>query len=332
MNNAEQKYYKIFTILNDVNIKSFSDLNNLELTHGKLLSAQKYPWIQNLAEVIKSLYYDTENYISDIDGQIFLVDKIKSQDHQNIFKYSCIFPDRMIVSSGEFHYLDKAEYALVDIDFFRKLFWGKDLLVNGIIHISPFSLCTDIVAGEGDINNALIENLTLPDKNKKKIAQLDETGIGDIEHIPFVDKIFVKLPWLSNADVADYLDIINSHKTEFLLYNQYLSNLSNISENTTEYLDKFAKDFKDANISIQIALEKKQSELKAKGIAAALSICLTAIPILAPQISPVDPQILASLLGGGSLKQFIDLVPIQENIKSLGKDNPFWVLWKWKNS
>lgn len=78
-------------------------------------------------------------------------------------------------------------------------------------------------------------------------------------------------------------------------------------------------------------MEKKQSELRAKGIAAALSICLTAIPIFVPQICPVDTKVLSALLGGGSLKQFIDLVPIKEDIKSIGKDNPFWVLWKWKN-
>lgn len=332
MTKTKQKYYKFFEILNDAKIYSFNDLDNLELTNSKLVSAQKYPWIKNLADIIMSLYYDTEKYIRDIDGQIFLVDEIQHHDYQNIFKYSCIFPDRMIVSSGEFHYLDKSEYALIDIDFFRKLFWGKDLLLNGIIHISPFSLCTDIIDGEGDINNALIEELTLPDKNKKKIAQLDQTGIGDIEHISFVDKVFIKMPWLSNADISDYLDIINSNKTEFMFYNQYLSKLSNASESTMEYLNQFTADFNDANINIQIALEKKQSELKAKGIAAALSLCLTAIPIFIPQICPVDPQILSAFLGGGSLKQFIDLVPTQENIKSIGKDNPFWVLWKWKNS
>lgn len=326
-----QKYNEIFSILEDVKIRQYNDLASLSLTNGKLLAAQKYPWIQGLADIIKSLYYATENYISYIDGQVFLVDEIEFQNHQNILKYSCIFPNRMIMSSGEFHYLDKKQYALIDIDFFRKLFWSKDLLLNEIVHISPFYLCTDLVDGEGDINHALIENLSLPDKNRRKIAQLDKTGIGDVEHIPFVDKIFVKLPWLTNVDVPDYLDIINSNKTEFLFYNQYLSNLADISENTMAYLDKFAKDFNDANINIQIALEKKRAELKTRGIVAFLSICLTAIPFFFPASSPIDAKTLSAFLGGGTLKQFIDLVPIQSEKNAIGKDNPFWVLWKWKN-
>lgn len=326
-----QKYNEIFSILEDVKIKQYSDLTNLSLTHGKLLAAQKYPWIQDLADIIKSLYYTIEKHISDIDGQIFLVDEIESSSHQNILKYSCVFPNRMIMSSGEFHYLDKAQYALIDIDFFRKLFWSKDLLLSEIVHISPFCLCTDLIDGEGDIRNALIENLSLPNKNKKKIAQLDEAGIGDVEHIPFVDKIFVKLPWLTNADVSDYLDIINSNKTEFLFYNQYLSNLSDTSESTMEYLDKFAKDFSDANFNIQIALEKKRAELKTRGIVAFLSTCLTAIPFIFPESSLIDAKTLAAFLGGGTLKQFIDLMTIQNEKNAIGKDNPFWVLWKWKN-
>lgn len=127
-----KKYKELFAILKDANIKNYCDLSGLSLTRGKLLAAQKYPWIQDVAEIINSLYYDTEKHISDIDGQIFLVDEVRDQNHQNIFKYSCVFPDRMIVSSGEFHYLDKKQYALVDVVFFRKLFWSKDLLLNGI--------------------------------------------------------------------------------------------------------------------------------------------------------------------------------------------------------
>lgn len=188
-----KKIELIFEILKDTKIYDFSDLVDKPLTHNRLFSAQNYPWIAEVAEIINSLYYTTEAHIGNTDGQIFLVDEIKESGCQDILKYSCIFPDRMIISSGEFHYLNNPQFALVDIDFFRKLFWARELLLNGIVHISPFYRCCDLVDGEGNKDNAMLEYLTLPDQNMKKIAQLDRSGIGGVEHIPFVDKVFVGL-------------------------------------------------------------------------------------------------------------------------------------------
>lgn len=324
-----KKIKSIFEILKDEKIYNFSDLAGKALTNGKLFSAQNYPWVADIAELINSLYSTTEKHIGNTDGQIFLVDEIKESCHQDILKYSCIFPDRMIMSSGEFHYLNNAQFALVDIDFFRKLFWARELLLNGIVHISPFYRCCDIVEGEGNKDNAMLEYLTLPDQNKKKIAQLDKSGIGGIEQIPFVDKVFVALPWLKNARIQDYLDIVNSNRTEFVFFNHYLSELSQLTDNSDEYLKKFFKDLDEAIINMQIALEKKKSELKAKGLATTISICLTAIPLMFPDNIP---PILPVILGGGTINQFMDQLSLVQDIRSIGKDNPFWVLWKWKAS
>lgn len=324
-----KKIELIFEILKDTKIYDFSDLVDKPLTHNRLFSAQNYPWIAEVAEIINSLYYTTEAHIGNTDGQIFLVDEIKESGCQDILKYSCIFPDRMIISSGEFHYLNNPQFALVDIDFFRKLFWAQELLLNGIVHISPFYRCCDLVDGEGNKDNAMLEYLTLPDQNMKKIAQLDRSGIGGVEHIPFVDKVFVALPWLQNACIQDYLDIINSNQTEFIFFNHYLAKLSQLTENSNEYLKKFVQDFNEAAINIQIALEKKKSELKAKGLATAISVCLTAIPMLLPD---KIPQTLPIILGGGTVNQFVNQLSLVQDIRSIGKDNPFWVLWKWKVS
>lgn len=324
-----KKIELIFEILRDAKIYDFSDLVEKPLTHGKLFSAQKYPWVAEIAENINSLYSKTEDYIGNANGQIFLVDEIEENLHQDILKYSCVFPDRMIMSSGEFHYLNKPEFAFVDIDFFRKLFWARELLLNGIVHISPFYRCCDIVEGEGDKNKAMLEYLTLPDQNKKKIAQLDQSGIGGIEQIPFVDKVFVALPWLQNVRTQDYLDIINSNQTEFTFFNNYLAEISQMSENSIDFLDKFTKDFNDATTNIQIALDKKKRELKWKGIETILSVCITIIPILFPDIIP---QSFSQLFNGGQLKKFVEGFSLVNDFRSIGKDNPFWVLWKWKTS
>lgn len=127
----------------------------------------------------------------------------------------------------------------------------------------------------------------------------------------------------------DYLDIINSNQTEFIFFIHYLAKLSQLTENSNEYLIKFVQDFNEAAINIQIALEKKKSELKAKGLATAISVCLTAIPMLLPD---KIPQTLPIILGGGTVNQFVNQISLVQDIRSIGKDNPFGVLWKWKVS
>ena len=262
-------------------------MKDLPLTKNKLLSAQIYPWI---ADELSKLYYFSESHIRDIDGQIFLVDKMREVDAQNILKYSCLFPNRMIISSGDFFFLKRKEHAHVDIDFFRKLFWSRSLINEGIVHISPFCLRLDLVDGAADY-----ENLKM--MNENKVAFLDNCGLGQYPQNDLMRKIHIGIPWLENVQIFDYLDIIKSNKTEFEFLNYHLSKLSSLSENTNYFITTFVDEFKDANINIQIALEKKQASLKTKGVTTILSLCLTVIPLLIPANNVIDPKIISALLG-----------------------------------
>lgn len=319
---------EIFDILRDANIKSIDDLSSLELINNKLVSAKKYPWIAELALKIDELYDLTDEYIQGTEGQLFLVDEIAESAHNNIFNYSCVFPDRMIISAGEFHFLDNKEKAFVDISLFKKLFWGKDLLTNNIVRISPFYRCTNL-NDDGNFNNSLVEYLTLPESNKSKIAQLDKSGVLGVDQVDFVNKIVIALPWLINAKPEDYLEIIQKNKTEFELYNNNLARLSMVSENTEQFLQNFKQDFIDANINIRQALERKKDSLRKKGIATTIGICLTGIPfIFKDQIS--DPQTFLSVIGGVSAFEIMrNTLDDISSFKYTGKENPFWILWKW---
>lgn len=328
MNNSE-KIKEVFTVLRDEGIKSFEDLSRLDLSHEKLISAQKYPWISELAVILNSMYYATEHHITDLGGQFFLVDEMEKDCAADLMKYSCLFPERMIVSAGEFHYLDNPNYSFIDIDFFRKLFLGKDLLLNNIVHISPFYLCTDLEQGSGDIKNAMLEYLTLPAENKKKVAFLDRAGTSEDRTHPIIQSAFVSLPWLKGARIQDYVEIITKYKAEFLNYNNYLSRLSQDSEDTDQFISNYKRDYNEATISIRMALEQKKAELKRKGINTVLSICLTIIPILFPPSTIVNKEILSAILGGGTIKSAMDMIPEALSLKDINKDNPFWVLWKW---
>lgn len=330
--NSIRQIDEIFTVLKDAGVSSFDDLLKLDLSHGKLLSAQKYSWVAGLASILNTMYYDTEKHIGELGGQFFLVDEMKKEYAQDLMKYSCLFPDRMVVSAGEFHYLDDPNYAFVDIDFFRKLFLGKDLLLRNIVHISPFYLCTDIKKGEGDIKNAMLEYLTLPKENEKKIAYLDRAGSGEESIHPVIQSISVALPWLKNASIDDYVDIISQNKNEFLNYNNYLSHLSQESEDTQDFIARYTQDYEEATTNIRISLEKKRAELKRKGFFTALSICLTIIPIVLPQNIGITNGILSTILGGGTINSLIDFVPEAMSMKDIEKENSFWVLWKWGKS
>ena len=329
MSNTDQ-VADIFSILKSEGINRFQDLKSLELTNGKLLAAQKYPWISELAPILKSMYYSAEEHICNLGGQFFLVDEMKKDYSEELMKYSCLFPERMIVSAGEFHYLDDPNQAFIDIDFFRKLFLGKNLLLNNIVQISPFYLCTDL-ENDGDFRNAMLEYLTLPDANQKKVAFLDRAGCGNNKLSPFVKSVFVSLPWLKGADIQDYVEIITKNKSEFLHYNQYLSKLSRETIDTQEFVTRYAKDYNEAATNIQISLEKKRAELKRKGIVTAVSICLTIIPLVLPSNIGIDKEVVSSFLGGGTVKSVVDLIPEMLSLKDVEKENPFWVMWKWNN-
>lgn len=321
----------ILDILKEMDIEKNHNLTSLVLDKGSLLSAQRYPWIGDIAESVNFLYYNTEKHIGDIDGQLFLIDKVETPVCQDIIKYSCIFPDRTILSSGDFFYLDKKEFAFIDIDFFKKLFWCKDLLLEGIVHISPFYLRTDIEEGMADYENCMIEQLNLPNSNKNKIAELDDCGFGTYKNDGLLNKLYVSMPWLQNVHVSDYLDIVTKYRTEFELYNRCLSHISDITEDTDAFIKKYLNDYKDATINLQIAMEKKQAEFKTKGILTVVSLCLTAIPYFMPS-EIIDPRIMTAFLGTGTVKELLSSANICTEKNRLGRDDPFWVLWKWKNS
>ena len=320
----------ILEILKRLSINNPEDLTGLILEKNKLLSAKRYTWVGEIAKMVNSLYYEAEDHITNIDGQIFLVNQVKKNNYENIMKYSCVFPDRTIISSGDFFYLNKGEFSFIDIDFFYKLFWCKDLLLQGIVHISPFYLRTDIIEGAADYENCMIEQLDLPGDNKKKIAELDDCGLGLFQDNKIIKKIYLTMPWLENACISDYIDIVNKNRAEFDFYNKCLSNISNISSNTDVFIKKYLEDYKEASKNIQIALEKKQSELRVKGITTFISLCLTAIPYFIPE-GCVDPDIISAFLGVGTVKEMLECYNVYAKINMEGKDNPFWVLWKWKN-
>lgn len=193
-----------------------------------------------------------------------MVDKMKRSNYENIMKYLYVFPDRTIISSGDFFDFDKKEFSFIDIDFLNKLFWCKDLLLEVIVYISPFYLLTEIEEGVAGYENCIIEQLDLPCENKKKIAELDDCGFGTYQDNKVLNKIYLNMPWLENACVSDYIDIVDRNKLEFDLYNGCLSNISDMTEGTDDFIQKYLDDYKDASINFTNCFRKNSQNLRQK--------------------------------------------------------------------
>lgn len=332
MKEQSEKINFIFLVLRENNIRSMNDVLKLKRRKGYLLSSKDYPWVGTICSIANEFYSDIESHIADIPGQVFMVDHIDESVHENIFKYSCVFPGRMIVSVGELFYLDNPKNALIDIDFFYKLFWGKELLKNNLVKFSPFYRYAEGTPGEGNRDDCLVEYLTLPDENEKKIAELDKCGTHGFGTVIKDNHIFLSMPWLYNASIDTYLEIINKYKNEFELYNTQLARLSDNASCTEDFLRNFEYDLKEANANISIELEKEKAKLRKQGIATVLGVAITAIPFAFSGDPVLGSAAAQSILGGVGLYQLLNDAKEHSSIKDLGRDNPFWVMWKWKNS
>ena len=133
--NESKDLETIFEILRENGIISELGLIPLKTKKNNLLYAGDYPWIGDIAKIMNGFYSTADRFISDSTGKVFLVDQMKKQDHEEL-KYSCVFPNRMIISAGNFVYLDDPSQAFVDSELIKKLLWSKKLLSGYLLPTS----------------------------------------------------------------------------------------------------------------------------------------------------------------------------------------------------
>lgn len=92
------------------------------------------------------------------------------------------------------------------------------------------------------------------------------------------------------------------------------------------------KDLREALVNIQIAFERKQAILKAKGKTAVVGLILTYIPFVIPSFfNNFDPKLFSGIIGATSIISNRNLLNEFVELKNIGIDNPFWVIWKWRS-
>ena len=322
---AFMDYLDIDNILKGEGLRRASDINSLK-QDGKRISSKDYPWIKDIVQILREKAEIAKGRISIQSGQYFLVDNMSCINWDKISKYSCFFPERTIISAGATFSAADDNTVFLDAIMLFNFFWGKPVLCNGIADLCPTTeysfQSSEVVYKFSDM---------LEECQKSKIALLNKCGTSQIND-KLLNHLFIAMPWIYQARLEDYFEIIQKYKTEFANYNSYIASIAKVATNEFELTQQLVSEMRESIIDIQISLEKKQHELKSKGIVTAIGLCLTAIPHVIPSLSNyIDPSLLTAVLGGGSLMECLKLISDYHSDKNSKNDNPFWVLWKWNS-
>ncbi len=235
---------------------------------------------------------------------------------ENANMVSCLFPKKLIISSfirqGSFKYLLAGIYERF-----------KLLLENDIIDLY-------VITDEYDMD-------WKPNRDNEQPEILCSDSIHlltqSYDMLNYDGYIKINLPWLINARQEDYIELISKYNLQFENYSRQIDKITKIAKNPDELSNLFVREVQDAFIDIRISLEKSQSELFKKGIKTAIGTVATAIPFLLPlENSYISSELLASILGATNIISTIPpIIDSGFDIKNTGRENPYWLLWKWNN-
>lgn len=95
-----------------------------------------------------------------------------------------------------------------------------------------------------------------------------------------LNKLYIGLSWLKNARVEDYIDKVNKYHDYFLKYSIEVRKAADATDDINKFQYDLIKDRQETIIDIRIALEKKRSELKTKGIVTTMGVLFTTMSFL----------------------------------------------------
>ena len=299
---------KIDMIIKDAEIKKTSQMHKISYT------IKDGSWVKELAHQIANYQYDWYMQTKTSDISCFSTELLSS----NIEKYFCLFPYNNIVP------VSKASLAVNDIgryyvnrDFIDMFLQYKELIKHGIVNILPTDIstpATDELFSDGSPSDI---------RKRVKITYISEKRVGDI---------YIKLPWLYGVSTNDYIEIIQKNSNEFKNYRSNLSKVINaFIDDDTRTINNYLYDLKESSIQIQIEFEKAKRKLYSKGAIVILGMFCTVVPLLLPDTIPYK-EIVSTVLGATSVKEIIESTTDFTEIKNIGRENPFYITWKWKDS
>lgn len=285
-------------------------------------------WQRNVT-TLKNLVNDYIYNYTDLQlpGQYILIDPYKIFNIDEIEKYMCFFPKHSLIETNGFiyGYNDSFTYEFAPEDFFKWYFEFEGILQNNISYLYPARESEPYKVPE--ITYVSMESAV----SIKNIASVSINGNFD-EIIQNKNIFYIAFPWLYNARTDDYIEICDKYPAEFDYLAVTIEKLATASNfPNCDFQETYLKELKEALCNIQISYEKKKSQLYAKGIAAITGTALTCIPFVVPHFfGNFNPELFQSIVGGSTIAGSVKILNDFNDLKLSGKENPFWVIWKWK--
>lgn len=301
-------------------VNEWEDFNN-RVFHG---GQKKIDALRDL--VVR--YYDSYQY-KRLSGQYISV-KPNSCHDKLIDNYMCLFPKRSLIETSTLlTYLDRTphqgeEYGLPPNDFFKHYFRFEKVIQNHIAFLYPIGTDEETQQfTESKYKCCSIEPL-------KNVAEVSQDGMF-CKIIQKPDVFYLAFPWLYNANTDDYIELCDKYPSEFELLAVTIEKIAQASNGESDLHTDVLLNLKEALCNIQISFDKKKSALKTKGITAIMGLAITCIPFASPYfLHNFNPTLFQAIIGSTTLLGSKDILENFFSLKKEGIENPYWVLWKWK--
>ena len=319
-------YDSIKNILAYEGIKKPADINTLSPDEEGYITSSAYLWVKHVYDrlVDSNVAAQTELAIWGSDpGQYFQINGMNCINKYQLSKFSCFFPGRTIVSAGDIKKRDDC-YCIQASSLFNFFF-------SDIISENDMGLYTP-----NSVNGQTLKSIISRSRDTYKIADLDVIREGNnwtSKNNPVVNFMYMGLPWLYNARIEDYIELVNKYEDEFECYNSYIRQLAKTATDATELTRDLVNKINDLNTELRIKLEIKKDDLRKKGITTFVGMCLTGIPyLLSVKFNEIDPSLLNGLIGGMSAFECASIISDGLARNKLSKSHPLWVIWKWSQT
>ena len=311
---------KMDYILKDAKMNDIQKL--FEVSADNSLDEKKYPWVYDIAKLLYNHMQDstTPTIFFSLREKVYRKKQLYIDKYsvETSAKYACLFSKRSIIDAGTIIFDDNGRSS-VEVYTLEAYLRFRELIRYGIVDFMPICLiinCNSI---------RQVENTTqvFINSDPSFLQSNFNAAIKPVNHM------LIKIPWLKNARIEDYIDLVKGNQLQFENYGLKVNEV--IKLNNIELISEtLIKELNEASIELSILLQTKQKELRTKGIVTTLGICCTIIPFLFPQISEiVEPKLLSSLLGVGTIKELFNMGNEITAINNNGKSDPYWIMWKW---
>lgn len=330
------RYTSIKLVLKELGINSYNDyqarVNEWEKTGMRLCRGSQ----RNIDSLRQLVVDDFQRFkLQPLLGQYISINPDQIQNIQ-MDNYMCIFPNHILVETDTLFTRIPSKsfttkYDLPPNDYFKQFFRYEPLIKRNIVNLYP-------VKEQESISDYPVRKTFDEILEYSPVAPLENVVYASQEGnlsrvVQRADYFYVAFPWLYNANTDVYLEICDKYPAEFENLSNAIEKISRASNCGDNFNDNVLRELRDALINIQIAFDKKRSLLKSKGITTVLGWMLTCIPFaLSALFHNIDPQLCAGIIGNTSLVKSTDLLNDFFGSKSAGIEDPFWVIWKWKNS